>query len=279
MSDWTNYLGRSRRWMESLAWVGAAALVMLVLATSAALAMWFDKRAGQGQAETIIIDLPPMEAFEEAGDPGEQPETRPDAPDAPDAPDIDDRPPTPETAAEDLPEFEQPEIPELDQVAEEVPDTSLPPPQPEPEPVEKAEVEKPKVQAKPQEKMRQKKAKKDEKNKEAAGRKSDASEAANAGGASARGSNATADADKLWQSKVSALLGRHMKRGAYGGRGTIGLNFSLNASGTVASASLSGSTGDAAADAKILSRVRSFKTPPPDPGRKRNFSLLVTIER
>ncbi len=279
MSDWTTYLGRSRRWIESLAWVGAAAFVVMVLATSAALAMWFDRRAGEGNADTIMLDLPPMPAVEAvAEDPGPAPESSAAAPDAPDAPDLDDQPPTPETAAEDVPEFDQPDLPELDEVAEQMPDTTPPPPEPEPEPVKKAEVEQPKPQKPARQKSKPKEAKKAEKTEVAAGRKSTASAAANSGSASARGNNATADAMTRWKSKVQGIVAGHMKRGNYRGSGKPRLVLSVSGSGAITGVSMQGTSGDASVDAKIVSRGQALRIPAPPDGNATTVIVPLRIK-
>lgn len=267
MSDWTEYLGRSRRMVESLSWLAAATLVALMLATTAALAMWFDRRAGQGQAETVMIELPPLPVDAVAEDPGPAPQTTSAAPDAPDAPDQNEAPPQAETALDDRPDIQPPDAPPPpDPVAEQVPDMAPLPPPPAPEPpVKKAEVELPRPvkQAPP---VQKKKAKKAEVEQQPQGQKSVAQVQQNAGGASAAGSNATASEMARWKSKVQAVVARHMKRKTFGEAGKVRLSINLTASGGVAGVSVGGSTGNAAVDAAIRVHAQGLPAVPPPPG-------------
>lgn len=276
MSDWTTYLGRSRRMMENLAWLVAAAVATLLIASTAALAMWFQRDEGNGSQDVMIIDMAPLEATAVGEDPGPAPETTDASPDAPDAPDTDDEPYTPETVTEDVPEFDQPEdLPEVQDVAEQLPDTTPPPPLPEPEPVvEKAEVEKPR----PVEKKKvaeQKKAKKADKAQEEKGQKSQAQVAQKAGGASAAGGNASASEMRKWQSRVQSILHRRVGGNGFGKGGEVVLRINVSAGGAITGVSLSGSTGDARADAKIVSRAQSAKLPVPPDGKAQTLSLRV----
>ncbi|MFD1807668.1 hypothetical protein ACFSHQ_04400 [Gemmobacter lanyuensis] len=66
MTDWSDHLSRSRRSLEPLFWVLAAATVAMLAAASAALALWLDPEFGQKDAESrvVVIDLttlPPVE--------------------------------------------------------------------------------------------------------------------------------------------------------------------------------------------------------------------------
>lgn len=273
MSDWTTYLGRSRRMMEDLAWLVAAVVATLLIASTAALAMWFQRDDGQGSQDVLIIDMSPLEATAVGEDPGPAPQASDAAPDAPDAPDLNDEPPTPETATQDVPDFEQPDLPEMQDVAEQLPDTTPPPPLPEPE-VQKAEVEQPRpVERKKV--VEQKKARKAERTQEEKGRKSQAKVAQQAGGASAVGNNASASEMRKWQSRVQSILHRRVGGNGFGRGGEVVLNISVSASGAITGVSVSGSTGDARADAKIVSRAQSAKLPAPPDGRAQTLLLRV----
>lgn len=278
MSDWNTYLGRGRRLMESMAWLAAAVAVMLAFATSAALAMWLDRRAGSGEAQTVMIDLPPMPVTEAvADDPGPAPETSADAPDNPDAPDISDEPPVPEQVTEQPPEFDEVEpLEELEEVAEELPDTTPPPPMPEPEPVKKAEVALPKPEKKAAQKPAPKKeAKVADKPAEAKGKKSQASTAAKAGGASASGNNASASEMAKWKSRAQGIVAKHMRRKNYGQRGSVQIVLNVAASGAVTGVSLRGSTGDAGADQAIKAQAQRLQLPAPPGG---GTTVVVPIQ-
>lgn len=278
MSDWTTYLGRSRRMMEDLAWFVAAIVATLLIASTAALAMWFQRDDGIGNQEVIIIDMSALEATAVGEDPGPAPQASDAAPDAPDAPDLNDEPPTPETALDDVPEFDQPDLPEMQEVAEQLPDTTPPPPLPEPEPVvQKADVEKPK----PVERKKvteQKKAKKADKVQEEKGKKSQAQIAQKAGGASAAGNAATASEIKKWDSRIRAIIVRRVGNNGYGTKGNVELFFEISASGAITAISTRGSTGDPNVDARILARAKSAKFPPPPDGLAKARNVLFTIE-
>ncbi|MBE0555085.1 MAG: hypothetical protein IH625_15480, partial [Rhodobacteraceae bacterium] len=71
MTDWAAHRTLGRRLSESLAWLLAAAMVLMLAATTAAIASWLDRRAGAGDADVVLIELEPLpvaQAFAE--DPG-----------------------------------------------------------------------------------------------------------------------------------------------------------------------------------------------------------------
>ena len=275
MSDWTTYLGRSRRVMEDLAWLAAAIVVILLIATSAALAMWFQRDDGAGTQDVTIIEMQPLEATAVGEDPGPAPQASDAAPDAPDAPDLNEEPPSPETAVEDVPELEQPDLPEVQDVAELPPDTTPPPPLPEPEPeVQKAEIEKPR----PVEKKKvaeQKKAKKADMAQEEKGKKTDAQIAQQAGGASAAGSNTNISAMRKWDARVQSILRRRIGTSGFGKGGEVWLVLNISASGEITSISTIGSVGDPKIDAKIVARAKPAKLPPPPDGQAQNRRMRI----
>jgi protein TonB len=83
-----------------------------------------------------------------------------------------------------------------------------------------------------------------------------------------------------WQSRVNAHLNRYKRYPNGGhGRGTVTVRFTINESGGVTSAALSGSSGDAAFDTAALDLVRRASpvpAPPPEIARPR-MSLVVPI--
>lgn len=83
-----------------------------------------------------------------------------------------------------------------------------------------------------------------------------------------------------WQSRVNAHLNRYKRypKGGHGS-GTAVIRFTINESGGVTSASLSGSSGDSAFDSAALDLVRRASpvpAPPPEIARSR-MSLVVPI--
>lgn len=250
MTDWVAHRRGGLRLMESLAWLGAAALVLMLAASSVALARWLDQRAGDGAAQTVLIDLPPLPPAEAvADDPGPQPDaatTLPAAPPPPPAADDTPRDATPE----DLPDLaEAPALPKLAST-ETLPraDVALPErPKPEPKakPAEKAKapVKKKKTEPKPEA----------------------AAPAAKSGAAAAAGNAAPANAMKKWVSAAQRQLARHMQRKSYDGRGEVRLIFSVAASGAITGVSLQGSSGDAELDAAVLAQGRRAPALPPKP--------------
>jgi protein TonB len=285
VTDWTSHLGRTRRFLEPLGWMAAAALVILLAASGAVLAKWLDRQAGSGSADVVLLDLPPMPAAEAVSDdPGPQPEEAP-APDSPDAPEAGDGPPRPATSAEAAPEMTSPQaLPDPSPVAEDAPVAdSLPP-------VEKAEVPlpapTPKAAKTPEKKPRKEPAKQKpaektkpaEQTQEASGKAAQASKAAKAAAASARGAGATASAMKKWLSTAQSKLGRHMTRKTYGGRGQATIVFTVAPSGQITAVRLAKSSGDAALDAALLAQARGAGAlPPPPDGQTGQLALPVKI--
>lgn len=281
MSDWGAHLGRGRKIAETAAWVGAGSAVALCIAASAALATWFDRRDGDGMAQTILIDLPPIEAVADA--PSVQPEASAEMPESADAPETDAPPEEPQEIAEDLPEPEQPDLPPPEEMAEALPDTT-PPPEPEPEPVKPPEVVLPKPkpaevkEPKPKTERRQAKAEKpaEEKPREAKPRKSQASQASSASGGAAAGSATPSEMAK-WKSRVQQVLAKHMRRKSYGYRGNVTLVIYTSGSGQVTKVELSSSTGNGAADAALRNHAARAKLPPSPRGSAEVLTLPVSL--
>ena len=273
MSDWSSCHSRSRAILEYLAWLLSAALVMLLVASSTALAMWFQRNVGLGNQPVTIVSLAPLEATAVGEEPGPAPITTDAAPDAPDAPDLDEELPTPETVTEEQPDFDQPDLPDLEELAENLPDTT-PPPEPEPE-VQKAEVEKPKpVERKKVVKKKQAEVAKQVQ--EEKGKKSHAQTAQQSGGASAAGSRAMLSAMQKWQSRVQTILHRRVGGHGFGAGGEVVLVIRVTADGAIAGVTISGTTGNATADTKIAARARGAQLPPPPDGQARSLTLRVT---
>lgn len=250
MTDWVAHRRAGMRLMESLAWLGAAALVLILAASSVALARWLDQRAGDGAAQTVLIDLPPLPPAEAvADDPGPQPDAATTLPAAPPPPPGADETPR-DATPEDLPDLaEAPALPELAST-ETLPraDVALP------------ELPKPEPKAKPAEK-----AKPPAKKKKAEPKPEAAPAAAKSGAAAAAGNAAPANAMKKWVSSAQRQLARHMQRKSYDGRGEVRLVFSVAASGAITGVSLQGSSGDADLDAAVLAQARRAPDLPPKP--------------
>lgn len=281
MSDWGAHLGRGRKIAETAAWVGAGSAVALCIVASTALATWFDRREGEGMAQTILIDLPPIEAVADA--PSVQPEASAEMPENTDAPETDAPPEEPQDIADDLPEPEQPDLPPPEEIAEALPDTT-PPPEPEPEPVKPPEVVLPKPkpaevkEPKPKTEKKQAKAEKpaEEKPRDAKARKSQASQAAQASGGAAAGSATPSEMAK-WKSRVQQALAKHMRRKSYGYRGNVTLVIYTSGSGQVTKVELSNSTGNGAADAALRNHAARAKLPPSPRGAAEVLTLPVSL--
>lgn len=283
-SDWGAHLGRGRKIAETAAWVGAGSAVAVFIAASAALATWLDRREGEGMAQTIMIDLPPIEAVADA--PAVQPEASTETPENAEAPDTDAPPEEPQDLAEDLPEPDQPDLPQPEDMAEALPDTTPPPPpEPEPEPVKPPEVSLPQPKPKPAEVKEKKKPKaekpaedkpREEKPREAKGRKSEASQASSAAGGAAAGSASPSQMAK-WKSRVQQVLAKHMRRKSYGYRGNVTLVIHTSASGQITRVDLSSSTGNPAADAALRDQAARAKLPPSPRGAAEVLTLPVSL--
>lgn len=252
MTDWTAHRQAGMRLMESLSWLAAAALVLVLAASSVALARWLDQRAGEGQAQTVLIDLPPLPPAEAvADDPGPQPDAATTLPAAP---------PPPPPAADDRPEAQE---------ADDTPELAEAPPAPELTPTEaqpRADVALPEPpKAEPQEKPVEKAKAPVKKKRKAEPKPEAAAPAAKSGAMAAAGNAAPADAMKKWVSSAQRQLARHMQRKNYDGRGEVRLLFSVAASGAITGVSLQGSSGDAALDAAILAQGRRAPSLPPKP--------------
>ncbi|MFT4150574.1 MAG: TonB family protein [Paracoccaceae bacterium] len=271
MTDWAAHLGRTRRMMESLAWLGSAALIFLL--ATAAWAMWPAGGAGAGAGQTVIVELPPLPVEAVPEDPGPAPEAQSFSPDAPDAPDLNDDPPQAETTTEEAPQFEQPDLLPPEDVAEQMPDTTPPPPV-----AQKAAVELPQKMQKKE--APKKKAKKAEKTDEAQGKKSELREQVSAGKVSNAGSNAMVTAEARWKSKANSIVARHMKKRTFtGNNGVVVLAINITAAGAIVSVSMSGSTGNAALDAKILNHAQRIPQLPPTPsGQGRPLSVRIVVD-
>ncbi|MEO9339317.1 energy transducer TonB [Mesorhizobium sp. SB112] len=104
---------------------------------------------------------------------------------------------------------------------------------------------------------------------------------ARASAATSRQSTAPSVSPAKWQSRVLAWLNRHKRypRSAGGDQGTVSVRFSIDSSGNVVSASLSGSSGNADLDQAALDMVRRASpvpAPPPEIAKSR-MSLTVPV--
>lgn len=265
MTDWTDHLTRSRRHLEPLFWVLAAATVAMLAAASAALALWLDPAFGRKDAETrvVVIDLttlpqidmvaaePPRAESEPVVEPVAEPEPEPERP--PPEPEPEPRPPEPEPAPQ----------PKADPVPAPEP-PPLPTPAPKPKPKPKAEPAKPqpkKAAPKPAPKPA-----------EAAQPQPNAAAAAPVQG------SAQASAMAKWKRKVQGQMAGHVKRKRLGSKAKLVLSVQIDGAGQMTDVSVRQSSGDAALDAKVAAhaRARGSVAAPPD-GKGTTLILPITL--
>lgn len=283
MTDWAAHRTLGRRLSESLAWLLAAAMVLMLAATTAAIASWLDRRAGAGDADVVLIELEPLpvaQAFAE--DPGPAPDVASSAPATPPPPPPEETTPQLQDSAEEAPDLtpvpDQP-APELAELVPQA-DVALPPPPEKPQP-------KPEKKPEPKQEPARKPAKKAETPKDqpkpeqtAKDSKSEAASApAKAGAQTARGTAATASQMKKWQATVMRKLSGHMQRKTYKARGSVSVVFTVAASGQITGVALAQSSGNPDTDAAILAQARRAPAlPAPPNGEGGKLLLQMTIK-
>ncbi|WP_126977950.1 energy transducer TonB family protein [Frigidibacter oleivorans] len=288
MTDWAATIGRARRWTEFVAWLLAAALVALMLAATAAFALWLDRSRGQEDEGVLMLDLPPLPAAVAVSD---VPEPSPDIPmaEAPDAPepteDPEETPPLPEPVAEPPPDLTEPEpIEAPEELAETLPDTTSPEPPPPPAPIVEAQVAlpdtprpQPRREPEPerQERPREQQAQRQDRPREDRRQppQSQASRASSGGAAqAAAGQQATASQMERWMGKVQGQFQRHVGRRSFANARPLVLNVTVSGSGQVTRATIARSSGDPQFDAALLAhflRIGNVAAPPN--GQSANF--------
>lgn len=283
MIGWSATIGRSRRMIESLAWLAAAALVLALTATGAALAMMFDGAGSRAEQQAVMLDLPPLEPAQALSD---LPEAAPDIPmqEAPDVPDgaeeAEEMAELPDMPEETTPDMETPEaITPPEMLTETLPDTTPPP-----APVETAEVALPDTPPPPRpEKPVEKVEKKVEKPKPEVTRRAEtppqksAPSQASSGGQTAAAGSATASEIDRWKGRVQMALQRHMSRGRFTPAKVV-LQIRMDAGGQLIAANVTRSSGDAGNDQQISSYlVRLGRVPNPPPGAPLVLNLPFTV--
>lgn len=272
MTDWAEHLSRGRRWVETLLWTLAAAVVALAVAAGAALAVWLDLRAGQQDAleEAVLIDLntlPPAQALAEVPE-VPQPEAEVTPPEEIDPPDEVEEITPKLTEAEPAITPDEIEPPQMEDPPEELPQVASTLPEPPPPPP------KPKREVKPEPKREPKPAKVAEAKPPApAPQKASAPVAARKGAA-------TADARARWRSKAVSQVSGYLKRKSYNSSaGSLVVSFRVDGGGRISGVSLRSSSGDAAVDAAVVARIRQLGkvTPPPD-GKPEPFKFRFDLK-
>jgi protein TonB len=237
------------------------------------------------QSETLaredpVDEVDPVEETTEAVEPErekvmeDQPETVQEAqPEEVAQAEPEEEQPAPEVAEAkpDEPEETEPEIVEQETVAAVTPEVAVPLPQPRPERKVEDRPEPPKKKP-----VRRKAEVTKEKPKEAARPSKRRQPPASV--ASAASSAPQVDPSR-WNSAVRAAIAR--RAGAVRGmRGTVRVSFVVSASGSIVSASISGSSGNARLDRAALGMVRAARVPaPPDGlgGGRHSFAIPLTF--
>lgn len=272
MTDWAEHLSRGRRWVETLLWTLAAAVVALAVAAGGALAVWLDLRAGQQDAleEAVLIDLntlPPAQALAEVPE-VPQPEAEVTPPEEIDPPEEVEEITPKLTEAEPAITPDEIEPPQMEDPPEELPQVASTLPEPPPPPP------KPKREVKPEPKRTPKPAKVAE-----AKPPAPAPQKASAPAAARKGT-VSASEEARWKSKVSAQFARQLNRRTYSSDNlSLVVAFRVEGNGLVSSVSLVRSSGDAKVDAAVLVQLRKMRkvAAPPAP-RYWDISVPLTVK-
>jgi len=260
MTDWSDHLGRSRRHLEPLFWVLAAATVAMLAAASAALALWLDPEFGQKDAESrvVVIDLttlPPVEMVAAEPPPAPLPDPVPPEPE----PEVQPKSPAPDSIPAPKPLVKPVLKPDPQPKPEPKPE---PKPDPEPAPKPKPKPDpKPKAEKKPDRKPT---------------RKAEAP-AARVAAAPVQGS-AQASAMAKWKRKVQGQMASHVKRTRAGAKAKLVLSVQIDGAGRMMAVSVRQSSGDAGLDARIAAhaQARGSVAAPPD-GKGTTLILPITL--
>jgi len=226
------------------------------------------------EAQEALEEVPPEDRIEERVAEAVEPEPEP-VTEKPESPQ-----PTPENAQSasldpDLSEVAEPEI-----VEAVTPEVAIPVPQPRPKRIEERQEEPEAKPVRKKGKVAQEKAKKPETAKEKPPQAAKPRKQASAPAVQASAASTAPKIDPTrWNNAVRAAIARRASA-VRGMRGTVRVSFVVDSTGSIVSASVSGSSGNDRLDQAALGMVRSAKVPAPPAGlsgSRHAFAIPLTF--